>query len=409
MGDHTNIGGTLPALNSFLQATPLRFRFDAAISTYSTTSVNLSSGFPQHPLRGEGRMSRENVPWGTGASLDVRWPGCILYTMKEGFSDKGDPRNGPSFLGNYRLDRGELAGDIPVMALSRVGRGRVVVFGDTGLFQDPSLFVSASFVERVCAYGTGGSRQAWAIEGVGAILAAAGLFLLLKHKRRGVLLMTCALLYLLSIGIHRPWARIEPHFRGFGQLAVYDLAHAENVDRLGGEKSVGTLNSLLLAKEYLPVAAWSLRSDLIESASLILVLDPKKPFSRSSAEQLLQREAEGGVVLMCVGSEQADNAKRLLSPLGLAVSATPLGSGAETGSDVVFDSAFGINMLTPGSVAVRRLWGYPVVVCAARGRGRSVLISDSQFASNANLSGHAGNIALLDSLLTPRIGRPEPH
>ncbi len=409
VGDHTNVGGILVALNSFLQDSPLRFRFDTAISTYSSTSVNLATGFPQHPLRGEGRMWRENVAWGTGASLEVRWPGCILFTMKEGFSDEGDPHNGPSFLGNYRLDPGELAGDIPLLALSRVGHGRVVVFGDTGLFQDPSLFVSASFVDRVFAYATGGRRQVWPAEGMGAILAAAGLFLLLRHGRPRVLLATCALLYLLSIGIHRPWARIEPHFAGFGQLAVYDLAHAENIDRLGSEKSVQTLNCLLLAKGYLPVAAWARRSDLIQSASLILVLDPKKPFSSSSAEQLLQKEAEGGIVLMCVGSEQADNAKRLLSPLGLAVSATPLGSGVEAGSDVVFDSAFGINVLTPGPVVVRRLWGYAVVVCAGRGRGRSVLISDSQFVSDANLSGHAGNIALLDSLLTPGIQRPEPH
>jgi len=409
VGDHTNVGGTLPALNSYLQGTPIRFRFDAAVATRWPTTLSLSTGFPQHPLRGDGRLRREHVPWGVGASLQVRWPGSALYTMKEGFSDRGDPSNAPSFLGNQSLDPGELEGDLPLIAFSQVGQGRVVVFGDTGLFQDPSLFVSTTFVDRVFAYAVSGSRPLWPAEVEGMLLAGVGLVLLLKHGRPRVLLITCALLYLLSIGIHHPWERIEPRFPRYNRLALYDFAHAEHVSPLAKKGSVQMLNSFLLAKGYLPVAVWTERSDLMRSASLILVIDPKGSFSRSSAERLLQMQERGGSVLMCAGSEDADNVKPLLSPLGLEVTPIPLGTGAEAGSDVIFSSAYGIKVLSPTPIVIRRLWKYPVVVSANLGRGRTILISDSQFARNENLSDHPGSIVLLDSLLAPGILRMERH
>jgi hypothetical protein len=399
VGDHTNIGSTLSALNSYLADTPIRFRFDTAVPFSFPFTLNMATGFPPHPLRGDGRLTQMLLPWGFGASLTVGWPGCVLFTLKDAFSDRGDTANPPSFLGNEHLDPGEWNGDMPVLASATVGHGHVLVFGDTALFQDPLLFVSIGFIERavVASHVRSGPLMS---EILALLLTIGGAVALLRSTSRRPLTISSCLLYALSVAVAPAWTRHEPRIAGVVHVATYDMTQAQWVAARSGEDGVSLLNGSLHSAGYLPLAFWRPPADLDSVSALGLMINPRSRLSGGAADRLHRILRRGGTVLICAGHAEAENLTDLLKPAGLGVGSIPLGSGAEAGSDVHFGQAYPITMHGPQATVIRSLWGYPVIVMCRSGRGHILLIIDSEYATDRNLGIYPRCAVLLDSLLS---------
>src|SRR5262249_49472270 len=141
-----------------------------------------NAGFRPGPLTAGLDEANSRFKQSTGASLTLTSPAEPVATARWGFSDFGDRANKDNaFLGDYIHQAQEPFGDLPVVALSRHGQGRVIVFGDTSAFQNIALPSAWPFVTQVfmVAAGTNSSVAGWlgpaALCGILLLIAAAAL------------------------------------------------------------------------------------------------------------------------------------------------------------------------------------------------------------------------------------------
>ena len=111
----------------------------------------------------------------------LRWPARPLIVGRWGWADPGDPAAGASKMGNHLYDPGERLGDLVLAAEEPLGKGRIVVFGDTSLLTNSLTINCHEYVSRLLAYLVdpgGWTQTTWRqICGVLAALVLAGLIL----------------------------------------------------------------------------------------------------------------------------------------------------------------------------------------------------------------------------------------
>lgn|GEM_PF-351663 len=82
----------------------------------------------------------------------LRWPARPLIVGRWGWADPGDPAAGASKMGNHLYDPGERLGDLVLAAEAPLGKGRIVVFGDTSLLSNGLTINCHEYVSRLFAY-----------------------------------------------------------------------------------------------------------------------------------------------------------------------------------------------------------------------------------------------------------------
>jgi len=88
-----------------------------------------------------------------GASLDARPPAQPLIIGKFGHSDPAmKDAWSMRMLGNEKYDPGERLGDVVLAAEQRVGKGRIVAFGDTSMMSNGLLHGCYDSDARLLAY-----------------------------------------------------------------------------------------------------------------------------------------------------------------------------------------------------------------------------------------------------------------
>ena len=91
-----------------------------------------------------------------------------------------------SFMGDTRYNAGERLGDIMLAAEKRVGKGRVILFGDTSSFTNNLTVSGHPFTGRLYAYlasaNAGNPQTAWR-QAAGGLLLMAALALVLVYRR----------------------------------------------------------------------------------------------------------------------------------------------------------------------------------------------------------------------------------
>jgi len=130
--------------------TPIRVAFDC--SEFAVGGWLQSYEALAHPASA-GLDDAQNV-FGpvVGGTLEVRWPAWPLLVGRFGWSDWGDPISDDSKMGNVRYDAGERLGDVVLAAETSVGRGRVVVFGDTSGFSNGLSMGCHPYTSRLFNY-----------------------------------------------------------------------------------------------------------------------------------------------------------------------------------------------------------------------------------------------------------------
>ena len=134
-----------------------------------------------------------------GASVEAGWRAHPMIIGRYGIGDVGDrdKQEGGSYMGNSRYDAGERLGDIVLASEKRVGRGRVVLFGDTSSFTNNLIVSGHPFTARLYAYLAAPPRSRRSRHGVsspGMLLIAVALVLLFRDGRpEGIVLLSVAL------------------------------------------------------------------------------------------------------------------------------------------------------------------------------------------------------------------------
>jgi hypothetical protein len=354
LGDHTNIGGSMHRLNSILAFTGIRFNFDSAVPMRSHWRGCLE--VRRHPVTASAwRGSRRRCPpeellqVAVGASLAVTAPALPLVVGRYGFADAGDSLNGGAgaYIGDLARGRGEAVGDVVLVAAEEVGRGRVLVFGDTSPFQNGALFLSQRLVCDAVEWVAPGVRRPRNHSGSGALRYA-------------------------------------------DEMALIDFSLRPRASvSLFTETSLGGLANCLARVGVSAVPAFS-RADWDSAARYLFLVAPTR-LGRDDADALLGYAGQGGNVILAQGYASSQPCAGLLSRLGLAIEDIPLGNG-DPAAGIGHKDAWAIRLADSDTIAshskvLARAFGYPTAITVPVGRGSVTLLSDSRLLLDENLEG----------------------
>jgi hypothetical protein len=183
IGDHTNLEQCQIPFNQLAEPYHIRLEFDSAFSFISWWFFNIRQSmalpFVAHNPGAYGIA--------TGGSLTVRSPARPVLAGTYAFGDIGNifkSSKKEAFLGDYTYQHGEYLGDVVLAATARVGRGRLVAFGDSSSFQNIAYAESADFVRHLLGWMLGCCRRPY-LPGAGPVFLATALLLLLVWLFRG--------------------------------------------------------------------------------------------------------------------------------------------------------------------------------------------------------------------------------
>jgi len=413
MGDHTDVGGVMQHLNGLLEPYGIGLRFDSADPIGGGWEGCLDIGYPY-----ELRYTEREIPVSIGASLWMAPSPWVYPTLvgRRAYSDPGDPENAESaYLGNLRYDRGEPYGDLVLAAHRSWGDGKVVVFGDTSVFQNTALAWSHRYVISLFEWLVSGPpRWAELLRFLVGLALIGGLALLLRYGGRfgewtaalGMAVFALSVL-LGSFGVD---AAIEaPPLSGEG-IGYVDLRHG-NVIGLAplDNRGVDGLLVNLARNGYLPtIVCQEMRYE--RGDNVWITISPTERLSPREFEALLDFADSGGTVFLSTSWPYAGAVAAPLESLGLRIRNVPVGAIEGAPVDGIpgpqFRSAWPLEISEAWSpLASVELGGedFVVVAGAAYGRGRLIVASDASFLLTGNLEGRRfyseGNVAFLNRIL----------
>lgn len=432
LGDHTNVFGLRDGLNSLLGDVGLSFRFDSAF--HAREGWYGCVGVPLHPAN---LCAPESFApsHGIGASLEHSSAWRPLLRAPFAFSDHGEPYNYMgSFLGNYACDEGEPHGDLDLIAWRPLGRGKIVVYGDTTAFQNTGI--PASYARHVLPlFRWLASDLRWTEGHVARIALALGFLCacigMLGAQVRGVFApAACIAWACVAGGAQYVAARAEPPRLG-DDVVVLDSSRFPWV----GFYDAG-MNSIFpvatnLERAGLLVQEWA-RCDWLDAQPqprAVVMVAPQREIAPQRITRILEYLRGGGTVLLTVGGEHVGASRRLLDELGLEIEARPLGTrpraqeaGAENLAPRLIDAwpliAHSTKRsgapLDPGIGVAQPLItdrGELLAAFVPVGDGGAIVIADSRFLSGSNIEdtwgNWPGNIAFLNALFR-RFLRADP-
>lgn len=394
VGDHTDVYGSSTALNAVLEPFGIQLNFDTT--------------YPFGPRRSwDGAMSSWPIPFAratdakrtgirNGASLSLRDSAIPIVIGTRSFSDRGDRRNeARGNLGNLRPDPGEQLGDAVLAALAFLGRGKVLVFGDTTPFQNATLARSHGFVSGVFDYlsAPGGVPDLVRNPILPSLLLGL-VFLVPPVVRRGPGLPT-ALLCCLAAGcmalVATPRAGTEGVTAPASEVASIDVSHgALSEPAGGGNDGLGCLLEWLASEGLLPVLSDESLTTQVERSRVLFLMAPELPAGRSERVSLRPFMERGGLLVLSAGGDCGTGAESLLREFDYEVENRPLGNAAGaiatwTTAPVTFSSAWPVHSVGGEDEILCSAGEYPLVRFRPVGRGGLVVIGDCGYLLNRNL------------------------
>ncbi len=394
LADHTNIRETLGPLNALLSPTGIRVEFDSAIPFADRwTWYGCVRALPGPIARGLRDESRLRVS--IGASLAVADPALPLLMGSAAFSDPGDSANARgAYLGNMQFDRGDPLGDLPIAAVQDVGRGRVLVLGDTSTFQRSALVTTRALALRsILALGPNARITApLAHRRVGAVLLAAGATVLTLTPGGAPFAAGAALAAGAWIAFQEKSSRIEsPSIVQDGVVAWIDLDHGNRVDlHAGRDDGLGGFTDHLERHGLLPLGCPSVDEATLAKGELYATIAPALPFAKGERAALRAYVEGGGLLVAAAGFEERQGIEALLADFGLSIGSTPIGSAHESRNAfqeerLSFHESWPVLTDGRGAETWAECWGAPLVVFARYGTGGVLAIGDSRFLTSSKL------------------------
>ncbi len=425
LGDHTDVFGLMRGFNSLLGPLGIQFRFDSAYHVREGWRGCLAAA-PDAVAWG---WDDENPGVAVGASLELSGSARPLLVGRYGFSDSGVRENViGSYLGNYHYDAGEPLGDVVLVATATIGRGRVVVWGDTSAFQSVSACYPAvvgpmlAWLSRPAAWTE--RPPARSAAAIGLLAAIVWLWLIRGGTREAAVVATGLL-----IGLAVPWclglANHEARVTVNADVVLFDRSHLPAIGHYDARVNpIGPLYTNLLRSGFRVTAMEDWHPAAIGRAKAVAFVAPQRPFTPAEVKDLLNAEERGAVVILTTSQPDSAGARRLLDahgltlvprPLGTVSPADPAASRRERETHPRFMDAWpvvtsegGNPVELPGVEAIYQ-HGRDVVALFRRvGKGGLLLIADTRFFSDMNVedtsSYSLGNLALIDEVFQRYLG-----
>jgi len=321
-------------INQVLKPTAMRVAFDSA--TFAVGGWLQSYQTLSHPTTLGIDDQRNTFGVVIGASVLCRPPARPLIIGRWGWADPGDERKGPSMMGDHLYDPGEKLGDLVLAAEQPLGKGRVVVFGDTSGLTNGLTVGCHEYTSRLFAYlvtRTGTPQSAWR-QVLGVCLA--GLFVvglgLALRLRSPTLIGTGAFVLAVTLvaaqhTTYRQW-RVLPDGRLVqprpNNLAYVDAALMNLYSREGWRPDgVMGLCLTLMREDFLTLLLPEITADRLESARLLVSVAPGREPTRREREVIKEFVRSGGIYICTVGYDPAGPSRQLLKEFGFQVGPRP--------------------------------------------------------------------------------------
>lgn len=413
MGEHTTRDpNRTNRFNEAVTPTTMRVAFDSA--TFAVGGWLHSYEAMPHPTATGIGDDRNQLGVVIGASVEAGLRGHPLIVGRWGWSDRGDEGSGRAMMGNDRYDPGERLGDVLLAAEQRLGKGKIVLFGDTSSLTNAIHVGSHVFTSRLFAYLSDGSTRAhshWR-QVLGLILAVVTAILAIRRPDP-CMLAAVAVVLVGSLAVatavtSRVW-RILPdgRSRSPNNLAYIDTSHLE---AFSGEAwrgdGVGGLILTLMRNDYLALSLPELNGERLDRAGLLVSIAPRRSFSQTERNAIRDFVTRGGILIVMAGYEDAGPSRDLLSDFGFALGSAgpeaeePIPMGhfkapylrtEDKRVFVRFHAAWPVACSDPQAQVIAYGKGnLPVIVMRRIGEGKVVVIGDTRFATNDNLEREDG-------------------
>jgi hypothetical protein len=399
--------------NEALGPTDIQVAFDSA--TFAVGGWLQSYEAITHPTTAGVPDDRNQYGVVIGASLEARWPARPVLMGRWGWSDVGDVAKGgqSAMMGNGLVDPGEKLGDLVLAAEQRLGRGRVLAFGDTSGFTNGINVGSHIFTSRVFAYLAGKSPWAhpWWRELAGVLLAAVLVTLATRREAAlvvpvAVLVFAVALTVCANVTARAGEVLPDGRHRAPNNLAYIDASHLESYS---GEswrpEALGGFSLTLMRDGYLTLSLREVSARRLQRAGLLVSIAPSRPFSARELAVVRDFVAQGGIFIITAGYDSPSASHALLSEFGFAIGAKsrvgepePMGhfkSPYLRSSDQQVYVRFhaGWPVMCKDDQAQVISYGredMPIILVRQMGAGKVVAIGDACFASDQNLESEDG-------------------
>ena len=408
LGEHTtrDAAGS-NRFNEILAPTAMRVRFDSA--TFAIGGWLQSYEALNHPATTGIADDQNQFGVVIGASVVANWPARPLLIGRWGWTDDGDEASERAMMGNDRYDGGEKLGDVVLAAEQPLGKGRVMVFGDTSGLTNAISVSSYQFTSRLFAYlADGGANTHAAWRQVVVLLAGAILIGLVSHRPGPwkissvaigltVSLVACTLANQAKANLLPDGRRSKPN-----NLAYIDASHVEAYSSESWRpEGVGGLALTLMRSGYLTLDLPEFTPERLQRAGLLISIAPARAFSPAEVDAAKVFVNNGGTFLLMTGYEQRAPSAAMLDAFGLQVGTPqsrslepePLGhfKSPYLESDgkrvyVRFHAAWPVANTEPNvQVMAYGRDNQPVIIMRRFGAGKVLLIGDTCFAMNMNL------------------------
>ena len=397
LGDHTFIKNGRNHINDLLEPTHISFNNDSAQfwpqGWFNSYRLREGTAFSSLKDPAENRLSIL-----VGASLELKPPARPLVMGRFAYGDWGTDVDveDKGHLGDFEYQATERLGDLVLVAGEHVGKGKVLVFGDTTSFFNNNLNRSNEILRSALTWFGEPARYAWFNGKTIGILSILGVFALLAVSllaRETAAPATIAALAVISLIAHRP-AGLIPFDQNLGRekLAVFDFSHHPYASKHGsmGEALYG-LSISFLRYGLLPVTQNHWNRENLDNAKFLILNAPRQSFSASKRKQIMDFMDRGGVVVMACGAHHYENNRALLEPLGLSIRNLPLGRFFDRpafNQKIQYFSAWPIDVSNPDATVVSIYGDWPLMVDVPVGTGRFFLVADSEFFHNKNVESH---------------------
>lgn len=396
MGDHTGVAEIREPLNDLLQPVGISLNFDAGIFWNDPWA----DAFEWRPHFTNSGISDElETQIRIGASLRILPPSKPVVIARYCFSDNGNmlaANNG--FLGDMHYTQGERLGDLVLVAEAKLGKGKVLVFGDTTPFQNDALQYCYNYIAGIFSWfvsSENGIVKRNSIEMLFLLLLCCIGGLLVFKKGRSLptmcsFVLACSLFLLLKSNAAGNYPN-EGTLKYSKKMAIIDASHFEplNPDSWKDD-GIGGLVHNLMRNRFLPIVMKSFSSYDIANCKVLVLIAPKKQFSGSEIEAIEHFVSQGGLLLITAGYEQSAALGGLLSRFSLELEPVPLGkiTPEDNHQGISFCNAWPVRSTSGNQVKVLcESWEHSVALYKQYGKGGIFVAGDSRFLFNENLEG----------------------
>jgi len=334
LGDHTwrksDEPGGDKVLDEAIQKTNIRFNFDSAY--YFIGGWLHSLQYWSHQTTVHLRDETNESGCVVGASLDISYPATPLIVGRYGYADKGkhvrDPRLG--YMDNGLLDKDERLGDMVLVAAQNVGKGRVIVVGDTSGFVNAIQTQTWRFTSRVFDWlGSTGQATVSRWRDVLGMLLLGGVAVIVVRtasRNRNIVPVACAVMIVSGVGARR-WLDSKSTPQPLtGDVALVDLSHVGlHSMEAWRDDAISGIYLNLMREGYFSLGAKDFDEAQLLASKIFVTIAPSKSYSNSELDSLDQFMNQGGTVLLCTGWEEKAGSESLLSKYGLDIANRPQG------------------------------------------------------------------------------------